>query len=68
MQVQLCANRWLRLKRIAPRFPTPEYAILSFGLFVTAIAISGSFATLATLLVAVEQIIFTLVLISFGVL
>ncbi|GAA4643372.1 APC family permease [Pontixanthobacter gangjinensis] len=52
---------------VSPRFLTPDYAILSFGLFVMLIAISGSFATLATLLVAVEQIIFALVLISFGV-
>jgi amino acid transporter len=53
---------------VSPRFLTPDYAILSFGLFVTMIAVSGSFATLATLLVAVEQVIFTLVLLSFGLL
>lgn len=50
---------------VSSRFLTPDYAIMSFGLFVMAIALSGSFATLAILLVAVEQIVFTLVLISF---
>ncbi|MEP4873898.1 MAG: APC family permease [Parasphingorhabdus sp.] len=53
---------------VSPRFLTPDYAILSYGLFVATIAITGSFATLATLLVAVEQIIFALILLSFGVL
>ncbi|MEP3722878.1 MAG: APC family permease, partial [Parasphingorhabdus sp.] len=53
---------------VSPRFLTPDYAIISYGVFVAAIAISGSFATLAILLVAVEQAIFALSLISFGVL
>ncbi len=53
---------------VSPRFLTPDYAILSYGAFVALIAVTGSFATLATLLVAVEQVIFALVLVSFGVL
>lgn len=53
---------------VSPRFQTPDHAIMSFGAFVTLIAVTGSFATLATLLVAVEQVIFALVLISFGLL
>ena len=53
---------------VSPRFLTPDYAILSYGAFVAVIAVTGSFATLAALLVAVEQVIFILVLISFGVL
>lgn len=53
---------------VSPRFLTPDYAIYSYGAFVAAIAVSGSFAALAVLLVAVEQIIFALVLISIGIL
>lgn len=53
---------------VSKRFLTPDYAIISYGVFVAAIAVSGSFALLATLLVAIEQVIFWLVLAAFAVL
>lgn len=53
---------------VSPRFLTPDYAIVIYGIVVAAIALSGSFALLAVLLVAVEQIVFVLALISLGVL
>ncbi len=53
---------------VSPRFLTPDYAIISYGLFVAALAVSGAFAALATLLVAIEQVIFILLLIAFVIL
>jgi len=49
---------------VSPRYRTPDHAILSYATVVVIIAISGSFATLLPLLVAVEQAIFLLMLIS----
>lgn len=53
---------------VSPRFLTPDYAIVTYGIVVAAIALSGTFALLAVLLVAAEQVLFTLALISLGVL
>lgn len=53
---------------VSPRFLTPDYAIVTYGFVVAAIALSGTFALLAVLLVAAEQVLFVLALISLGVL
>ena len=53
---------------VSRRFLTPDFAIVSYAAFVAAIAVSGTFASLAVLLVAVEQVIFALVLISMFIL
>ena len=39
------------LARVSPRFLTPANAILAYGLIVLALALSGTFATLATFMV-----------------
>ncbi len=49
---------------VSPRYRTPDHAILAYAGIVTIIALSGSFATLLPLLVAVEQAIFLLLLAS----
>ena len=43
---------------VSPRFQTPVVAIAAYGAFVIALALSGTFEILATLLVSVEQITF----------
>ena len=43
---------------VSPRFETPAIAITAYSLIVAGLAISGSFAILAMLVVAVEQLIF----------
>jgi amino acid transporter len=53
---------------VSRRFLTPDHAIISYGAFVAAIAVSGAFASLATLLVAIEQVIFVLLLTAFALL
>jgi len=50
---------------VSPRHSTPDYAIISYGVFVAVIAASGTFALLATLLVAIEMVIYVLLLIAF---
>ena len=49
---------------VSPRYRTPDHAILSYATIVTIIALSGSFATLLPLLVAVEQAVFLILLLS----
>ncbi|GMN04260.1 APC family permease [Erythrobacter sp. MTPC3] len=44
-------------KHLSPRFQTPSVAIIVYSLIVIALAVSGSFAILALLVVSVEQII-----------
>jgi len=56
------------LAHISERFLTPDNAILLFGLVMTVIAASGSFTLLASLLVAIEQVVFALLLLGFVVL
>ncbi len=53
---------------ISNRFLTPDIAILAYAAIVITIAVSGSFATLAILLAAIEQVVFALTIISFIVL
>lgn len=43
---------------VSPRFETPAIAITAYSLIIAGLAISGSFAILAMLVVAVEQLIF----------
>jgi len=50
---------------ISERYLTPDHAVLFFGLCLAAIAVSGSFALLASLLVAIEQVVFALLLVAF---
>lgn len=47
------------LAYVSPRFETPITAIASFGAVVSLLALSGTFTILATLMVSVEQILFT---------
>jgi len=49
---------------VSHRYQTPDHAIMAYATVVVMIAVSGSFATLLPLLVAVEQAIFLLLLIS----
>ena len=46
-----------RLVRLSPRFDTPWVAIAVYGALVMALAASGTFRTLATLMVAVESLL-----------
>lgn len=43
---------------VSPRFRTPAIAILVYSLITTVLALTGTFAILATLVVAVEQLIY----------
>lgn len=45
------------LARVSPRFLTPANAILAYGLIVLALALSGTFAALATFMVALEALV-----------
>lgn len=47
------------LAYVSPRFETPIAAIAAYGGVVAILALSGSFTVLATLMVSVEQILFT---------
>lgn len=47
------------LAYVSPRFETPAAAIAAYGAIVGLLALSGTFTVLATLLVTVEQILFT---------
>jgi amino acid transporter len=53
---------------VSPRFRTPDFAILTYSTLVAALAISGTFTTLAVLTIAVEQVMVALVITSFIVL
>ena len=44
---------------VSPRFETPVVAIGAYGAIVALLALSGSFAILATLMVSVEQVLFS---------
>lgn len=50
---------------VSPRFHTPSIAIAIYSLLVAALALSGSFVLLATLVVAVEQLIFIIMIGAF---
>jgi amino acid transporter len=52
---------------VSERFLTPDFSILAYALLVFALALSGTFKTLAVLTVAVEQVGLALILISFAV-
>ncbi len=45
------------LARVSPRFLTPIAAILTYGTLVMVLALSGTFATLATFMVALEGLV-----------
>lgn len=51
--------------RLSDRFATPWVAIVTYSAIVAALAASGTFVILATLTVAVEQVMFAIVFISF---
>ncbi|OYX47683.1 MAG: hypothetical protein B7Y87_00040 [Sphingomonadales bacterium 32-64-22] len=52
------------LARISPRFGTPAPAIVAYGLIVLALALSGTFATLATYMVALETLVILLTVLA----
>ncbi|RIV88461.1 APC family permease [Aurantiacibacter xanthus] len=52
------------LARISPRFGTPTPAILCYAMIVLALALSGTFATLATYMVALETLVILLTVLA----
>ncbi|WP_137680291.1 APC family permease [Aurantiacibacter suaedae] len=52
------------LARISPRFDTPAPAIIAYGVIVLALALSGTFATLATYMVALETLVILLTVLA----
>lgn len=50
------------LSGVSPRFKTPAAAILTYGVIVALLALSGTFASLATFMVAVETLVILLVI------
>jgi len=50
------------LSRVSPRFKTPANAIIAYGAIVALLAVSGTFATLATFMVALESLTSLLVI------
>lgn len=52
------------LARVSPRFRTPVIAIATYGAVVALLAISGTFATLATFMVALESLVVVLVMLA----
>ena len=50
------------LARVSSRFLTPANAIMTYGFVVALLAISGTFKTLATIMVAMESLIFLVVI------
>mgnify|MGYP000586767605 CR=1 FL=1 len=52
--------------RVSPRFDTPWFAIAVYGLVVAFLALSGTFQSLAALLVAAETLVLLAVLVAFA--
>lgn len=56
------------LARVSSRFQTPAPAILTYGALVALLALSGTFATLATFMVALEALVLTATMLALPVL
>jgi len=52
------------LARVSPRFLTPANAIMAYGTVVALLAVSGTFATLATFMVALEALVMVLAVLA----
>jgi amino acid transporter len=56
------------LAHVSPRFLTPSHAIVTYGAIVAALALSGTFTTLAVFMVALEALVLTATVLALPVL